>query len=197
MSDILNDKALDILFREARSHNAWQDRDISGVTLQALYDLMRWGPTSMNCSPARFVFIKSDKAKERLKPHLMDGNVEKTMTAPVTVIIGRHVKFYDRIPELSPPMAKYRDWFARDEDAAFENGFRNGTLQGAYLIMAARALGLDCGPMSGFDQDGVNKEFFPDGDIKANFICALGYGDSSALHPRGPRLAFDDACEIL
>ena len=194
---MLSDKDLDLIFREARSFSTWSDRTVSEVTLQAVYDLMRWGPTSANCSPARLVFLASDEARERIKPHLSPGNVDKVMTAPVTAIIASDSKFYDRIPELLPHNPDAREWFSGDEKLAAETAFRNSTLQGGYFIIAARALGLDCGPMSGFNPDGVNAEFFPDGQVKANFICALGYGKPEDLFPRSPRLGFDDACQIL
>lgn len=194
---MLSDKDLDLIFREARSFSTWSDRTVSEVTLQAVYDLMRWGPTSANCSPARLVFLASDEARERIKPHLSPGNVDKVMTAPVTAIIASDSKFYDRIPELLPHNPDAREWFSGDEKLAAETAFRNSTLQGGYFIIAARALGIDCGPMSGFNPDGVNAEFFPDGQVKANFICALGYGKPEDLFPRSPRLGFDDACQIL
>lgn len=194
---MLSDKDLDLIFREARSFSTWSDRKVSEVTLQAIYDLMRWGPTSANCSPARLVFLASDEARDRIKPHLSPGNVDKVMTAPVTAIIASDSKFYDRIPELLPHNPAAREWFSGDEKLAAETAFRNSTLQGGYFIIAARALGLDCGPMSGFNPDGVNAEFFPDGQVKANFICALGYGKPEDLFPRSPRLGFDDACQIL
>ncbi|MCH8861825.1 MAG: malonic semialdehyde reductase [Proteobacteria bacterium] len=194
---MLSDKDLDLIFREARSFSTWSDRKVSEVTLQAIYDLMRWGPTSANCSPARLVFLASDEARERIKPHLSPGNMDKVMTAPVTAIIASDSKFYDRIPELLPHNPDAREWFSGDEKLAAETAFRNSTLQGGYFIIAARALGLDCGPMSGFNPDGVNAEFFPEGQVKANFICALGYGKPEDLFPRSPRLGFDDACQIL
>ena len=197
MTKIINDAGLDALFRAARSHSVWTDKPVSDVTLQALYDLLRYGPTSANCSPARFVFLKSDAAKERLKPFLMEGNVEKVMTSPVTAIIGHDMKFYDKIPQLFPHNPEARDWFSADDDNTRTTAFRNGTLQGAYMMLAARAVGLDCGPMSGFDNAGVDAEFFADTSIKSNFICALGYGDESALFPRSPRLSFDEACSVL
>lgn len=194
---MLSDKDLDLIFREARSFSTWTDQPVSEVTLQAVYDLMRWGPTSANCSPARLVFLASDEAKERIKSHLIPGNVDKVMTAPVTAIIAADSKFYDRIPELFPHNPDARDWFSGNEALAVETAFRNSTLQGGYFLIAARALGLDCGPMSGFDPDGVNAEFFPEGQVKVNFICALGYGKPEDLFPRSPRLSFDDACQIL
>lgn len=194
---MLSDKDLDLIFRQARSFSTWTDKPVSEVTLQAVYDLMRWGPTSANCSPARLVFLASDQAKERIKPHLARSNVDKVMTSPVTVIIASDSKFYDRMPELFPDHPNARDWFTSSEALMVETAFRNSTLQGAYLMIAARALGLDCGPMSDFNPDGVNSEFFPDGQVETNFICGLGYGIADDLPRRSPRLAFDDACQIL
>lgn len=195
-SKILDDQAMDVLFREARTHNAWQDKDVSDVLLQALFDLVKWGPTSANCFPARFLFVKTQEAKERLKPHLMEGNVEKTMAAPVTAIVAHDLKFHEHLPKLFPH-TDAKSWFEGDQELIDSTAFRNGTLQGGYLIVAARALGLDCGPMSGFDGDGVKGEFFPDEDVEINFLCNLGYGDSEALFPRSPRFNFDDVCKII
>lgn len=197
MTDQLSDEALDIIFREARSYNRWQDRTVPDSLLHELYDLMKWGPTSANCCPSRFLFLKSEEARERLVPHLLEGNVVKVRTAPVVAIIGSDPKFYDHIPKLFPHNPEAREWFSNDEDVAAETAFRNGTLQGAYLMIAARALGLDCGPMSGFDQDGVNREFFPEGEVVSNFLCALGYGTEEELFPRLPRFEFDEVSEIL
>ncbi len=192
----LDGKSLDQLFREARTHNGWQARPVDGAALRQLYDLLKMGPTSANCSPARFVFVTSPAAKARLKPCLAPGNVEKTMAAPVTVIVAYDTEFYEKLPYLFPH-ADARSWFVGKPEFIQSTAFRNGTLQGAYLILAARALGLDCGPMSGFDNGKVDAEFFPDGRIKSNFLVNLGSGDPSALRPRGPRLPFDDACQIL
>ena len=197
MNEIINDAGLDLLYRNARSFNAWRDKPISDVTLQALYDLTRMGPTTANSSPARYVFLRSPQAKERLRPHLSAGNTAKTMSAPVTVIIAYDLDFPEKLPELFPHDPTARTWFEGDEKKILENAFRNGSLQGGYLIMAARALGLDCGPMSGFDIAGVDREFFPEGRIKANFLCNLGHGDPSDMPPRNPRLAFDAAAQIL
>ncbi len=197
MSSKLSDSALDTLFRTARSYNRWQNKPISHATLQELYDLLKYGPTSANCSPARFVFLASRQAKERLVPHLMEANIPKVMGAPVTVIIGYHTRFFDRLPELFPHNPGARDWFVNDKDLGYPTAFRNGSLQGAYLMLAARALGLDCGPMSGFDNAGVDQDFFPDGAIKSNFLCALGYGSEEMLFPRSPRFDFNDVCEVL
>jgi len=192
----VNDEALDILFRDARTQNKWQDKPVSPAMLMAIYDLMRWGPTSANNSPARIVFVSSPEAKERLKPFLSEGNRAKTMSAPVTAIIGYDVDFPEHLPRLFPHNQDAKNWF-KDPVLRETTAFRNGTLQGGYFIVAARAVGLDCGPMSGFDNTGVDKEFFAGTNIKSNFICALGYGDSSGLFPRSPRLTFDEACKIL
>ena len=195
---ILDDRGFDILFREARTHNRWQEREVSDVLLRAMYDLLKFGPTSANMCPARFAFVKSGEAKERLKPHLDAGNVEKTMAAPVTVIIANDLKFYDQLPKLFPHAPGARSWFSGNDPAVNrEIAMRNGSLQGAYLIMAARSLGLDCGPMSGFNSQGIKDAFFPDHDYQVNFICNIGYGDEEGLFPRSPRLEFDEACEIL
>jgi 3-hydroxypropanoate dehydrogenase len=201
----LNDEALDILFRNARTHNGWLDQTVSDDLLRQLHDLMKWGPTSANCCPARILFLRTPEAKQRLAPALSAGNLEKTMQAPVTAIIGHDLKFYDQLPRLFPakPM---RELFANSAELATITAFRNGTLQGAYFILAARSLGLDCGPMSGFNNAKVDEEFFPvtDGpenstwrEVKSNFLCNLGYGDPAKLHPRGPRLSFDEACQLI
>jgi 3-hydroxypropanoate dehydrogenase len=189
-------RCLDQLFREARTHNAWRDRDVPDELLHAIVDLLKLGPTSANCSPARFVFVKSREAKERLKPHLSEGNRDKTMKAPVCTIIGYDLDFYLHLPTLFPH-ANAKSWFEGDEKKIAETAFRNGTLQGAYLIMAARALGLDCGPMSGFDNAGVDREFFTGTKVKSNFLCNLAYGDPSGLLPRSPRFSFDEMARIL
>lgn len=197
MSDkIINDEALDIIFRQARTRNGWEDRPVSQALIQAVYDLMKWGPTSANCSPARFVFVTSDEAKARLKPYLLGSNVDKTMAAPACVIIGHDMEFYEKLPELFPH-TDAKSWFVGNDDLIRETAFRNGSLQGAYFMIAARALGLDCGPMSGFDQDGVNGAFFAGTTYKANFLCNIGYGTDKDLFDRSPRLAFDEACQVL
>src|SRR5271154_2797436 len=196
MSHAINDDALDVLFRKARSQNKWQDKPVSTALLMAVYDLMRWGPTSANMSPARIVFVVSKEAKERLKPFLSEGNRDKVLSAPATAIIGYDLDFAETLPRLFPHAPGAKEWF-KDPAAAQVHGFRNGTLQGAYFIIAARALGLDCGPMSGFDNAGVDKEFFPGGRIKSNFLCSVGYGDPAGLFERSPRLSFDEACKIL
>lgn len=193
----IGDEAMDQIFRDARTHSHWKDEPVAQADLEALYDLMKFGPTSANCCPARILFLTSTKAKERLRPHLIEGNVEKTMKAPVTAIIGYDTLFYEKIPQLFPHNPGARDWFEGEEKTGNETAFRNGSLQGAYLIIAARAVGLDCGPMSGFDNDGVDSEFWPDGRVKSNFLCNLGYGDASRLHSRSPRLDFAEACRVL
>lgn len=193
---IVDDRALDIMFRDARTYNGWRAGDVSDVLIQAVYDLMKWGPTSANCCPGRFVFVKSPEAKEKLKPHLQAGNVEKTMAAPATVIVANDLEFYEKLPALFPH-TNAKSWFEGKPEHIKETAMRNGTLQGAYLMLAARALGLDCGPMSGFSQKGVKEAFFPDENVQVNFICNLGYGDPASLKPRNPRLTFDEACRIV
>jgi 3-hydroxypropanoate dehydrogenase len=192
----LPDRCLDQIFRDARTHNAWRDQDIPDALLHELVDLVKLGPTSANCSPARFLFVKSRAAKERLKPHLSEGNRDKTMKAPVCTIIGYDLDFYEHLPKLFPH-TDAKSWFAGKPKKIEETAFRNGTLQGAYLIIAARALGLDTGPMSGFDNQGVDAEFFAGTNIRSNFLCSLGYGDPSVLFPRSPRFAFDELAKIL
>ena len=197
MSDkMINDEALDIIFRQARTRNGWEKRPVSQALIQAVYDLMKWGPTSANCSPARFVFVVSDEARARLKPHLLESNADKTMAAPACVIIGHDMEFYEKLPALFPH-TDAKSWFVGNDALIRETAFRNGSLQGAYFMIAARALGLDCGPMSGFDQDGVNGAFFSGTSFKANFLCNIGYGTDENLFERSPRLAFDEACQVL
>lgn len=196
MAEMLDQKALDKLFFEARTHNAWQPKDVPDDLLRRLVDVMKWAPTSANSSPARLVFVKSPAAKARLKPLLSPGNDEKTMQAPVCVIIGEDLEFYEKLPFLFPH-ADARSWFAGDKAKIEATAFRNATLQGAYLMLAARALGLDVGPMSGFDMAGVDKEFFAGTTYRANFLCNLGYGDPKGLFPRSPRFAFDDMAKIV
>lgn len=193
----LDDAALAQLWQDARSHNAWQDKPIPDATLHELYALAKWGPTSANCSPARFVFVRTPEGKARLAPHVLETNRDKVRAAPVCVIIAYDSLFYEKIPTLFPHNPGARDWFAGDESLAQETAMRNSSLQGAYVMLAARALGLDCGPMSGFDAAGVNQAFFAGEAWRANFLCALGYGDPAGLFPRSPRLAFGDACRLL
>jgi len=211
MQSRIGDTALDTLFREARTYSKWQSRPVPDQTLHDLYDLLKMAPTSANGSPARFAFLRSKEAKERLRPALAPLNVEKTMTSPVTVIIAYDLKFYEQLPKLFPHSPGMAALFMSNPELADSTAKRNSSLQGAYLIMAARALGLDCGPMSGFDPAkvdqeffaagkpcfGCDQEFFPEGHVKTNFLCNLGYGDPAALHDRLPRLPFKEACSIL
>jgi 3-hydroxypropanoate dehydrogenase len=196
MSDILDQAGLDLLFNQARTHNAWADRPVDPGLLHRLYDLLKWGPTSANCSPLRILFLTSAEAKEKLRSALSQGNLTKTMSAPVVAILAYDNFFYDHLPRLFPH-TDAKSWFTGDPATAAATAFRNGTLQAGYFILAARALGLDCGPMSGFDAAKVNATFFPDGRYQVNFLCNLGYGDPAGLHPRSPRFDFPDACEIL
>jgi 3-hydroxypropanoate dehydrogenase len=193
----LDETGLDLIFRKARTQNSWHPTAVAEALLRQVYDLMKMGPTSANCSPARFVFVVSAEGKEKLKPALSSGNLAKTMAAPVTAIIGYDTRFYELLPELFPHDPSARSWFDGHAALIQETAFRNGTLQAAYLMIAARALGLDCGPMSGFDQAKVNAAFFPDGRVKANFLCNIGYGDDAKVFARSPRLSFERACQIL
>ncbi len=196
MQHAINDEALDTIFRNARSQNKWLDKPVSSALLMAVYDLMRMGPTSANCCPARIVFLTTMEAKERIKPHLLPSNIEKSMTAPAVAVIGYDLDFPEYLPRLFPHNPGAKDWFG-DPVLREKTAFRNGSLQGAYFIIAARALGLDCGPMSGFNNDAVDKEFFAGTNIRSNFICGVGYGDPSGVFERNPRLEFDEACKIL
>ena len=208
--NMLTNECLDVLFREARTQNGWLKKPVDDALLARIYEVAKWGPTSANSSPARFVFLRSDKAKERLRPALSPGNLEKTLSAPVTVIIAYDLKFYEKLPKLFPHNPNMRDVFANNPQLVESTAKRNSSLQGAYLMVAARALGLDCGPMSGFDQAKVDEEFFaagqceeceqeffPAGHVKSNFLCNLGYGDRAKLFPRSPRLEFAEACTLL
>ena len=208
--DRVNDDVLDVLFRKARTYNAWLPKPVPDELLRELYDMLKWGPTSANSSPARFVFLRSAAAKERLRRALAAGNVAKTMAAPVTVIVAYDLKFYDKLPKLFPHNPAMLDLFANNPQLVEETAKRNSTLQGAYLILAARALGLDCGPMSGFDNAKVDEEFFaagkcedcgeeffPAGHVRSNFLCNLGYADPSKLFSRSPRLDFKEACNLM
>jgi 3-hydroxypropanoate dehydrogenase len=202
---------IDKLFRDARTHGAWLGKAVSDETLRELYNALKWGPTSANASPARSVFIRTAKAKERLKPSLAPGNVDKTMAAPVTVIVAYDLQFYEKLPKLFPHNPGMRNLFAANPALIEVTARRNSSLQGAYLMLAARALGVDCGPMSGFDNakldeeffgagkecEGCEQEFFPAGHVKSNFLCNLGYGDPSKLLPRSPRLEFNEACTLM
>jgi 3-hydroxypropanoate dehydrogenase len=207
----LDTSALDTLFNEARTYTSWRPDPVSDSALQALYDLLKWAPTSANASPARFVFIRTKEGKERLRPALAPMNVEKTMTAPVTVIVAYDLKFYDLLPKLLPQNPGITKMFQGSPVLAESTAKRNSSLQGAYMILAARALGLDCGPMSGFDAAkvdeeffaagrpcfGCEQEFFTEGHVRTNFLCNLGYGNPEKLFPRLPRLSFDEACTLL
>ena len=196
MSEAITSAALDSLFTGARTHNGWLDIPVSDETLREIYDLMKWGPTSANCSPARIVFVRSAEGKEKLRPALSSGNLEKTLTAPVTAIVAWDTEFYERLPELFPH-GDAKSWFTTSPAHAEETAFRNSSMQAAYLIFACRALGLDTGPMSGFNNAGVDGEFFKGTQIKSNFLINLGEGDHAQLFPRSPRLPFDEAAEIL
>ncbi len=184
------------VFEEARTNSVWLERPVPDELLRRVYDVAKMGPTSANCCPMRVVFVKSAEGKERLKPCLNEGNVEKTMKAPATAIVAYDTKFYDLLPKLYPAR-DMRSGFANDAELAQTTAFRNSSLQGGYLIIAARAFGLDCGPMSGFNNAKVDAEFFPDGRWKSNFLCNLGYGDHTKLYPRNPRPSFEEACRIL
>ena len=186
--------ALDQIFRTARTYRAWADRPVTDETLRTLYELMKWGPTTMNSCPARIVFVRSPEAKERLRPALDPGNVVQSMAAPVTAIVAYDLEFYEKLPKLAPSFDARRLFAGKPEASLRTTALRNGSLQGAYMIIAARSVGLDCGPMSGFDNARVDAEFFPGGKIESNFLCNLGYGDPTKLHPRAPRLAYDEAC---
>ena len=190
-------KNKNLIFQEARTHNDWLDKDIPNDILMEIYDLMKWGPTSANCSPTRIIFVKSIASKDRLLPFVIESILEKTKSAPVTAIIGYDINFHDHLPKLFPHNPDAQNWFNHSIDIAEETAFRNGSMQGAYFIIAARALGLDCGPMSGFDKEGVDNEFFRDTNIKSNFLCNLGYGDKTKLFERSPRFKFNEICEII
>ena len=196
MSEMLSEAALDQLFREARTFNAWLPKSVSEDQLHQLYELAKFGPTSANASPMRVVFVKSKEAKAKLGQFMSEGNLAKTMEAPVTAIIATDHAFYEHLPKLFPH-ADARSWFVGNQPLIDATAFRNATLQGAYVLLAARALGLDCGPMSGFDQTGVDAAFFAGTTVKSNFLINIGYGDASRdLFPRSPRLSFDEACKI-
>jgi len=193
---IVNDTDLNLLFLEARTHNGWLDKPVEDALLRRIYEVARMGPTTANSQPMRVVFVKSPEAKERLRPALDAANLAKTMTAPVTAIIAHDLEFYEKLPRLMPHVDA-RSWFAGAPQEKKERvAFQSGTLQGAYLLITARALGLDCGPMAGFDNAKVDAEFFPDGKWKSNFLMNLGHGDPAKVHPRNPRLEFEEACRI-
>jgi 3-hydroxypropanoate dehydrogenase len=196
MSKQLSDESLDLIFREARTHNVWRDEPVDDALLRRVYDLAKMGPTSANMCPLRIVFVKSRQAKEKLRPCLDAGNVDKTMKAPVTAILGMEVRFYEQLPKLFPH-TNARAWFENLPENVLEYiALRNSSLQGAYFLLAARSLGLDCGPMSGFDNAKVDAAFFTGTTVKSNFLCSLGHGDATKLHPRSPRLSFEEACRL-
>ena len=195
--DILSDRDLDVIFREARSFKGWQDLPVSEITIRAMYDLLRWGPTAFNSCPARFSIIQSKAAKVKLAECVMGMNRDKILMAPFTVIVASDTKFYEKLPTLFKSHPRAQEDFAKNSEIAQETAFRNSCLQGGYMIIAARALGLDCSPMSGFNPDKVNEAFFGDKPWVANFICSMGYGNKANLPERDPRLSFDEACEIL
>ncbi|HEX7642182.1 MAG TPA: malonic semialdehyde reductase [Burkholderiaceae bacterium] len=188
--------SLATLFTEARTHNGWLDKPVTDAELQQAYELAKWGPTSANCSPMRIVFVRSAAEKEKLVPCMLPGNQEKTKAAPVTAIIGMDMEFYEKLPQLFPH-ADARSWFVGNQALSDATAFRNSSLQGAYFMLAARAVGLDCGPMSGFDADKVNAAFFAGTSVKVNFICNLGHGDATKLFGRSPRMTFDEACKVV
>jgi len=192
----LPDAALDRLFRTARTYNAFEPGEIARTMIEALYELAKWGPTASNCNPGRFVFLATPQARARLAPYMSSANRAKTLAAPVNVIVAYDLDFAEKIPVLFPHKPEAQHWFA-DPALAQETAFRNGSLQGAYLMLAARSLGLDCGPMSGFNAQGVNDDFFKDTRLRANFICNIGHGTSENLFPRSPRLSFEEACQVL
>ena len=197
MTNILSSEGQDLIFRNARSHSVWLDKPVDDALLRQVYELTKFGPTSANMCPLRIIFVKSQAAKERLKPAIAEGNVTKVMTAPVTAILGMDIRFYEKLPQLFPHIDA-KAWFKDLPENVLEYmALRNSSLQGAYLMLAARGLGLDCGPMSGFDNAKVDAEFFAGTTVKSNFICSLGYGDASKLHPRSPRLTFEEACQVI
>lgn len=193
---MLDDKALDLLFREARTHNGWLDRPVTDAQIRAIYDILKMGPTSSNSQPARFIFIRTREGKEKLRPALSEGNTAKTMAAPVTAIVAYDTQFYEHLPKNFPHNPDAINWF-KGTPAAAPTAFRNGSLQGAYLMLAARAVGLDIGAMSGFNNELLDQAFFPDGRFKSNFLCNIGYGDPSKLFGRSPRMSFEDACTLM
>jgi 3-hydroxypropanoate dehydrogenase len=195
----LDDQAMDLIFRKARTQNGWQDKPVSDAQLKALYELMKWGPTTANTQPGRLLFLRTRESKERLKPHLSPSNQDKTMAAPAVAIIAYDLEFYEQIPRLFPHKPEMKNVYAGEEKKAFveTTALRNSSLQGAYLMIAARAQGLDCGPMSGFNNAAVDKEFFAGTSYKSNFICSLGHGDPAKVMQRLPRLEFDEVCKLL
>ena len=197
MNPELDQLVLDQLFLNARSYNSWLDAPVTDEQLRKLYDILKMGPTSFNCCPARFVFLSTTEGKERISPHLRPNNVKKTLTAPVVTIIAHDMEFYEEMPKLVPHRSDVRDLLSDNEALIMDTAFRNATLQGGYFLLAARAIGIDCAPMSGFDNQGVDEEFFPDGRLKSNFICGLGRGDPESTFDRLPRLPMEEACTFL
>jgi 3-hydroxypropanoate dehydrogenase len=193
---MLSNDALDVLFSQARSHNAWQDKPVTEAQIQKIYDLMKFGATAANTCPARITFVRSPTAKQKLKPHLDEGNIDKAMTAPVVAIISFDTEFYEKLDVLFPH-TDAKSWYAGKPEKIKSVGEMNATLQGAYFMLAVRAVGLDCGPMGGFNNQTLDADFFPDGKTKSIFICAIGYGDTEKLFPRSPRLSFNEACKII
>ncbi len=196
MTHVLDQQSLDLLFNDARSHNGWQETAVSNEQLHQIYDLMKMGPTGANCCPARIHFVRSDEAKKQLISCVSEGNVEKCRTAPVVAVIGMDMEFYEKLPKLFPH-TDARSWYVGNDKAIHDTAFRNSTLQAAYFMIAARSIGLDCGPMTGFDANKMNQAFFPDANININMICAIGKGNPKKLFPRLPRLEFDEACKVL
>lgn len=193
---MLDQNSLDTLFIKARSHNGWLDTNISDDKIHQIYELMKYGPTAANNSPARITFVKSDSAKQKLKAHLDEGNIEKSMEAPVVAIISYDIEFYEKLGFLFPH-TDAKSWYAGNDAKIKQAGEMNATLQGAYFMLAARSVGLDCGPMGGFNSQTLDEDFFPDGKTKSIFLCAIGQGDHSKIFPRSPRLSFDEACAII
>lgn len=197
MSAAIDENAKDILFRTPRSHNKWLDKPVSNAQLHELYELMKWGPTCANCFPIRILFVKSTEEKKKLANIALGTNQDKILAAPVTAILAHDLHFYEWLPRLLPPKPEYREMYGENEPLAIETAFRNSSLQGAYFMFAARSIGLDCGPQSGFDKDALDALFFPEGNIKSNFICSIGYGDLSGVWPRLPRPDFEEVCTVL
>lgn len=193
---MLDQNALDTLFINARSHNGWLDKNITNEQIHEIYELMKFGPTAANTCPARITFVKSDEAKEKLKKHLDDGNIDKGMSAPAVAIISYDLEFYEKLDYLFPH-TDAKSWYEGKPDKIKSVGEMNATLQGAYFMMAARSVGLDCGPMGGFNNETLDQAFFSDGKTKSIFICAIGHGDDTKIFPRSPRLSFNEACKII
>ena len=196
LKDLNVEQAYDLMFLNARTYNTWSDQHVDKMVLKQAYDLMKMAPTSANCAPLRLTFVTSTAEKERLKPFLAEGNVDKTMSAPVTALMASDMQFYEHLPFLFPH-TDAKSWFTGNDQLITDTALRNATLQAGYFILAARSLGLDCGPMSGFDEQALNQEYYPDGRFKINLLCNLGYGTDEGLHPRTPRFDFDQVCEII